>query len=76
MPYLKKLPTGKLSLAASWFRSVRDRIEEIKPVAGDGIAIQNKTEGQTISVDLQQYILNICKDGAPDTLKVYGPTDQ
>lgn len=76
MPYLPKVPTGKIAVAASWFSSVRDRIEEVKPVAGDYIVIESTTEGQIINVDMQSYVLNVCINGAPDTLEVYGPSDQ
>lgn len=75
MPFLPSVPSGKIKVHSSWFKSVRDRIEEIKPIAGDGITITHTTEGQIINME-QSYILNICKDGKPDTLEVYGPPDQ
>lgn len=85
MPRLSQVPQGKIALAASWFRSVRDRIEEIVPLAGDGIKVEQSSSGIIISLDLnengqaggiQSYTLNICKDGQPDTLEVYGPEEQ
>lgn len=84
MPRLPQLQQGKLALAASWFRSIRDRVEEIVPLAGDGIKVEQSMSGITISIDsgtdraggLQIYTLNVCKNGQPDTLDVYGPEDQ
>lgn len=84
MPKLPQVPQGKLALASSWFRSIRDRIEEIVPLAGDGIKVEQSSQGITISLDsksqqargIQIYTLNICRNGQPDTLDVYGPEDQ
>lgn len=84
MPKLPQVPQGKLALAASWFRSIRNRIEEIVPKAGDGIKVEQSMEGITISIDsktdraggIQIYSLNICNNGEPGTLDVYGPEDQ
>lgn len=84
MPRLPQVPQGKLALAASWFRSIRDRIEEIVPLAGDGIKVEQSSQGIKISIDpdakqeggFQIYTLNICNNGQPDTLDVYGPEEQ
>lgn len=75
MPFLPPVPSGKIKVHSSWFKSVRDRIEEIKPIAGTGILIENTSNGQIIKMR-QTYTLNICKDGQPDTLEVYGPDGQ
>lgn len=52
MPRLNPVPSGKVALKASWFKSVRDRIEEIKPLQGEYIIIQQTSDGNTISVDI------------------------
>jgi hypothetical protein len=78
MPILPPVPFGKISLAASWFRSIRDRIEEVKPVAGENITLKQTTEGIIISSTGggEKYELNVCIDGLPGTLIVYGPKGQ
>jgi hypothetical protein len=89
MPYLNPVPGSKIALQATWFKSVRDRIEEIKPLQGNYIIIQQTSEGEIVSVDfdklknalvgdsfLTEYTLNVCKNGAPGTLIVYGPSGQ
>lgn len=79
MPILPKVPTGKISLAASWFRSIRDRIEEIKPLAGQNITLEQTSDGIIISSTGgggTEYELNVCINGQPGTLIVYGPEGQ
>ena len=78
MPILPPVPFGKISLAASWFRSIRDRIEEVKPVAGENIILKQTSEGIIISSTGggTEYEINVCIDGAPGTLIVYGPEEQ
>jgi hypothetical protein len=76
MPYLAPVPGSKIALQATWFKSVRDRIEEINPLEGNNIKITETSEGKIISVVLAAYNLTICKNGAPSTLIVYGPSGQ
>jgi len=89
MPRLDPVPSSKVALKASWFKSVRDRIEEIKPLEGDYILIQQTSDGNIVKVDLDklkkslggvnggiEYTLNVCSGGQPATLIVYGPPDQ
>jgi hypothetical protein len=85
MPYLNKIQPGKLAVKASWFVSVRDRIEEIAPEAGQCIVIKQQVEKTVIGVDidclksnlgLNEITLNVCENGEPATLIVYGPEGQ
>ena len=78
MPILPIVPNGKISLAASWFRSIRDRIEEIKPLAGENITLKQTSDGIIISSTGggTEYELNVCINGQPGTLIVYGPEGQ
>ena len=93
MPYLNPVPGSKIALQATWFKSVRDRIEEIKPLQGNYIIIQQTSEGEIISLEYDklkeklrddlvgdvfatEYTLNVCRNGAPGTLIVYGPSGQ
>lgn len=85
MPRLQKLPPGKLKIHADHFRKVVDRIEEIKPLAGDGIKIRNTSDGFVISTDAQAGAvgtsandfakpieLTVCLNGEPSTIYVLG----
>lgn len=69
------IPPGKIGLAASWFRNLAERVEQIKPQAGSGINIISTEDGQYINIEAE-YTLNVCKNGEPSTLKVYGPGGQ
>jgi hypothetical protein len=67
---LKKITAGKLNL--EFFNKIIDRIEGIKPLAGNLIKIAEETDGIRISLDnVEIKELNVCKDGAPDTIKVF-----
>lgn len=74
MPYLNKLPDGKIALDAAWFRKVRDRIEENAPIPGDYILIDETEDGCAISLDAQIIEITVCKNGKPDTIKVFSPS--
>jgi hypothetical protein len=67
---LKKITAGKLNL--EFFNKIIDRIEGIKPLAGGFIKIAEETDGIRISLDnVEIKELNVCKNGAPDTIKVF-----
>jgi hypothetical protein len=93
MPILPIVPNKKIALSASWFKSVRDRIEENKSLEGNYIILIQTSDGNIINVDydrlkdnlatdlggdglLAEYTLNVCKNGVPATLIVYGPAGQ
>lgn len=71
MPYLPPVPQGKIKLGASWFRSVRDRVEEIKPLEGQFIGLRQTPDGIIINAKAT-LTLNVCRDGAPATITVVG----
>jgi hypothetical protein len=92
MPRLNKIQ-GKIALDSKWFSSLVDRVEEIKPLDGDYIAIKQTSDGSVVGVNYEnlknqlekdlggdyfatEYTLNVCSNGAPSTLIVYGPSDQ
>jgi len=82
---LQPLPGGKLKLGAEHFRKVVRRIECIKPLAGQGVKIQNKENGIEISLDstssgggggpgaLNEIELQVVRNGELETIVVYGP---
>lgn len=71
MPRLAPVPGGKIALAASWFRSVRDRVEEIKPLDGRFITTRQTQDGIIINAS-SIVTLQVCKDGAPAEVTVVG----
>lgn len=77
MPRLNKI-IGKVALDSKWFSNLVDRVEEIKPLAGDNITLKQTNDGIIISSTGggTEYELNVCIDGAPGTLIVYGPEGQ
>jgi hypothetical protein len=77
---------GNSRLALGFFNSLIRRIECTKPIAGDGIAIQPIDNGFLVSVSLginggggggggflRTIDLNVCSNGTPDVIQVYGP---
>ena len=79
-PRLEMLPDKDLKLTGSHFRKVVRRIESSVPLAGKGIKVEPKSGGYEITADeqvpsLKIITLNVCSNGSPSTLQVYGPLD-
>jgi len=67
---LKEITAGKLNL--EFFNKIIKRIEGTKPLAGEFLKIEEEPDGIKISLDNAEVKeLNVCKDGAPDTIKVF-----
>ena len=76
---------GSSRLALGFFNSLIRRIECTKPIAGNGISIQPIDNGFLVSVSLgisgggggggflRTIDLNVCSNGTPDVIQVYGP---
>ena len=67
---LKEITAGKLNL--EFFNKIIKRIEGTKPLAGEFLKIEEEPDGIKISLDnakIQE--LNVCKNGSPDTIKVF-----
>ena len=78
------LPDKDLKLSGEHFRKVVRRIESIVPIAGDGITVEAVDGGHKISASavsssgvsgLNIINLNVCFNGTPSTIQVYGPLD-
>jgi len=74
---------GSSRLALGFFNSLIRRIECTKPIAGDGITLIEKEDGIQIAVSggigsgslgLRVIDLNVCSNGTPATIQVYGPS--
>lgn len=65
---------GKSRLALGFFNSLIRRIECTKPISTSGsiIKINQKPDGLDISLDYKEYKLNVCSNGTPTTIIVYG----
>jgi hypothetical protein len=79
-PRLAMLPDKDLKLSGSHFRRVVRRIESIVPIAGDGIEVEPVDGGHKITAvsqtpNLNIITLNVCSNGTPSTIQVYGPLD-
>jgi hypothetical protein len=69
-PKLKEL-FGPSRLALGFFNSLIRRIECTKPLAGDGITVEEKDDGFLINIDTANVVtLNVCSNGTPDTITV------
>jgi len=74
---------GTSILTKSFFNKLIRRIECTKPLAGSGIIITEQENGiqisgsggggGDISASSVTYQLNVCSNGSPDTIIVYGP---
>ena len=73
---------GDSRLALGFFNSIIRRIECTKPIAGTGIALIEKEDGIQIEVSggltgaggTRVIYLNVCSNGTPATIQVYGPS--
>ena len=80
---LGQLPEKPLALNANFFREAVRRIETIIPVqAKDSEDILVKKPEDTMSPGLeirlnaQRFNLNVCSNGTPATIVVFGPNEQ
>jgi len=71
-PQLKELK-GSSRLALGFFNSLIRRIECTKPISGTGVRLTQKPDGIVVDSALKEYTLNVCKNGEPSTITVYGP---
>ena len=76
---LKELQ-GASRLTLGFFNRLIRRIECTKPLAGSRITITEQENGIEISSQapeslppLRQITLNVCENGVPSTIVVYGP---
>lgn len=70
-PRLKELK-GSSRLALGFFNSLIRRIECTKPLAGSNISIAEKPDGVEIALNASTITLNVCSNGTPSTIVVYG----
>jgi hypothetical protein len=81
-PRLAMLPDSSMKLSGSIFRKIVRRIESIVPLAGDNIDVEQEEGGYKISLKGDPFTavtitLDVCLDGDPSTILVYGPpTDE
>jgi hypothetical protein len=69
---------GASRLAREFFNSLIRRIECTKPTAGTGITVTEEDNGFKISStggEFNVVTLNVCSNGAPDTLLVLSPKE-
>jgi hypothetical protein len=73
---------GASRLTLKFYNRLIRRIECTKPLAGNNISIKEDENGFTISAPTaaasvtfnpQQITLNVCSNGVPSTIVVYGP---
>ena len=66
---------GNSRLALGFFNSLIRRIECTKPIAGSNISITESPDGIVINSTGggTVYTLNVCSNGTPGTIQVYGP---
>lgn len=71
-PQLKEL-MGSSRLALGFFNSLIRRIECTKPISGANIQLTQQADGIVISSAMNEITLNVCSNGTPSTITVYGP---
>jgi hypothetical protein len=78
MPYLPKIPIGKLSFTASWFAKVRDRIEENCIYSGKYVKIIKGNEGSVVDFDDKVSLreITVCEDGKIKKLRFFVYDDE
>jgi hypothetical protein len=69
---LAEIPSGKIKMGKSFFENLRNRVESIRPEAGDHIAVAASVGyGFKISGDFNVVTLNVCSNGVPAELVVF-----
>ena len=69
---LEEIPSGKIKMGKSFFQNMRNRVETIRPEAGDYIKIdQLQGYGLKISGNFNVVTLNVCSNGTPALLAVF-----
>lgn len=69
---LAEIPSGKIKMGKSFFENLRNRVESIRPEAGDHIKVEEeKGYGLKISGDFNVVTLNVCSNGVPAELVVF-----
>jgi len=71
-PQLKELK-GSSRLALGFFNSLIRRIECTKPISGANIQLTQQPDGISIGIALNEVTLNVCSNGTPSTITIYGP---
>ena len=72
---LNEIPSGKIKMGKSFFEDMRNRIETIRPEAGQYIKIEKeKAYGLKISASFNVVTLNVCSNGTPAELVVLTPS--
>lgn len=79
-PRLSEIP-GKARLTRDFFNGLIRRIECTKPLAGSNISVEETDNGIIVNSSASDsslgtavtYLLNVCSNGVPDTLVVFGP---
>jgi hypothetical protein len=68
---LDEIPSGKIKMGKSFFENMRNRIETIRPEAGDYIKVEEESGyGLKISGNFNVVTLNVCSNGVPAQLAV------
>lgn len=80
---LSQLPEKPLAINANFFREVTRRIETIIPVQAkdnEDIIVEapedRMSPGLEIKLNAQRFTLNVCSNGTPSTIVIFGPNDQ
>jgi hypothetical protein len=63
---------GKTKFGIKWFSHLVDRVEEIRPTPGKHIIIEPTLSGCKVSLNAKIYSINVCNNGSPDTIYLYG----
>jgi hypothetical protein len=80
-PRLTEIP-GPSRIGVKFFNKIIRRIECTKPIPGTGVTITENEDGIVINAtatsggspqNLNQITLNVCSNGTPSTIIVYGP---
>ena len=69
---LDEVPSGKIKMGRRFFANMRDRVETIRPIAGDNISVEKEAGyGLKVSAKFNVVTLNVCSNGAPYELSVF-----
>jgi hypothetical protein len=71
---LDEIPAGKIKMNKKFFENLRNRVETVRPKAGSNIKVEQEQTGYglKISLNANAVTLNVCSNGTPAELVVFG----
>jgi hypothetical protein len=73
---LDEIPAGKIKMGKKFFENLRNRVETVRPEAGNNIKVEKEQSGYGLKISFvgNAVTLTVCSNGTPAELVVFGIT--